>query len=82
MSQFLFPAAASGAAVNPGGPPPPVFNADSEVLKVEAKQLSLFVGQAALMLCVCTAALCLVRPRNKSHDFYVSDEDEELSSGS
>ncbi len=85
---FLFPAAgapgsqgfaAAPASAAPGmsGAPPVPFNVDVEVAKVQAKQFGLMMGQAGLMLCVCTVAMCLMRPRDKSGDFYVNSDDED-----
>ncbi len=54
---------------------PPLFNPDAEALKVEAKQFALMAGQSGLLCCVCTVAMCLMRPRKQN--YYVDSEDEE-----
>ncbi len=80
---FLFPGGAGAAppgapppGTGPPGPPPVVFNVETEIAKIQAKQFALFVGQASLLLCVCTTAMCLLRPRGKA-TYYVDSDDEE-----
>ena len=66
----------------PPAAPAVAFNADMEITKVEAKQFALLMGELGLMLCVCTTAMCLLRPRAKQNAFYVDSEDEEEVDGS
>lgn len=74
-------AASQGATTGPPSSAPQAaptpFNVDMEITKVQAKQFALMAGQAGLMFCVCTVAMCLLRPREKSGGFYVNSDDEE-----